>query len=320
MTTIGLSYMAASLAMNVLNKEAATMFRATFLLVIVQMLVSDVVILLMEYRRITYSNWVDVLKWMVVPVAFAGMLSTSIWALKEATLSAVLILKNFLPIISFVAEKFLFDMPSTVSVSIVMSLVVTFCGSVVYGYREVSVSNLGKVLIIVNCLFTLMDRLVQTHFLKRSKDFSVSLPLCMILNNTLGIVPLAALALATGEVYKWPEVVASTGGRTWFWVIMSSGCGACLGYVGLRLQKLVSGTTVLMMQNLNKIVLLLIGVRAFGDQFHMDTAMGSAISIVGCMWYSYLRIPGESKDKTPAPAPQQAGSEAPPKEPAAEAK
>lgn len=294
MTIIG-CYVAASIGMNLLNKEAATTFKATFLLVIIQMVFASVVILLMEFRKMSCTQWRDILKWSVVPIAFAGMLATSMWAMREASLPAVLILKNFLPIVSFAAEKALFDTPLSVTASMLFSLLLTFAGTVLYGFADASVTNWGKLLVVVNCGFTLADRLVQTYYLKLSKDFTLSVPLCMLLNNTLGVVPILALAFASGEMPQWAAVVAQANSATWLWVVLSSGCGACLGYVGLKTQQLVSGTTVLVLQNFNKVLLLAASTAVLGDSMPPLSWLGCAISICSCCWYSALRLPAETK-------------------------
>jgi drug/metabolite transporter (DMT)-like permease len=288
-------YVVASIGMNLLNKEAATTFRSTFLLVIIQMAFASAVILLMEFRKMSCARYGDLLRWAAVPLAFAGMLATSMWAMREASLSAVLILKNFLPIVSFAAEKALFNTPLSITKSMVFSLFVTFVGTVLYGFADASVTNLGKLFVVVNCVFTLADRLIQTYYLKLSGDFTISVPLCMLLNNTLGIVPMLALAFASGEMPQWRAAIDQADSDTWLWVVLSSGCGACLGYVGLRTQQLVSGTTVLVLQNLNKILLLGMSAAFLGDSLRPLSWVGCAISIGGCCWYSALRLPAETK-------------------------
>merc|ERR1719394_667891 len=63
-------------------------------------------------------------------------------------------------------------------------------------------------LILVNCFFTIVDRLVQAHLLKGNKDFSISIPMCF-------------LAVARGEVAHWGHAITSAGKNTWFLVVMS---------------------------------------------------------------------------------------------------
>mmetsp|Transcript_113428 Transcript_113428/g.308085 ORF Transcript_113428/g.308085 Transcript_113428/m.308085 type:complete len:421 (+) Transcript_113428:89-1351(+) len=288
-------YIFASLAMNVLNKKAAKAFEATCLLVIIQMLVSVVVIICMEYDKMKMDKWADFMKWLVVPFAFAGMLGTSMFAFKEASLTTILIMRNILPILTFGFEKALFNQPETMCWKVVMSLLVTLVGSVVYGFVDVSATNLGKLLILVNCAFTIVDRLVQAKLLKGNKDFSISIAMCMFLNNALGVVPMIFLAIATGEISHWGQSLASADLDTWFLVLMSGLCGASLGYVGLRTQQLVSGTTVLVMQNFNKLLIIALGMFVFHEHLTPMSFLGCFVSLLGCFAYGYLRLPSEAK-------------------------
>merc|ERR1719221_924110 len=97
--------MVASLAMNILNKRAAQAFEGTCLLVTIQMLVSVLVIVCMERDKLKVDKWADFLRWLIVPFAFAGMLGTSMFAFKEASLTTFLIIRNMLPILTFGVEK-----------------------------------------------------------------------------------------------------------------------------------------------------------------------------------------------------------------------
>jgi drug/metabolite transporter (DMT)-like permease len=301
-------YIFASLAMNVLNKKAAKAFEGTCLLVIIQMLVSIVVIICMEYDKMKLDKWADFMKWLIVPFAFAGMLGTSMFAFKEASLTTILIVRNILPILTFGFEKALFNQPESVCWKVVMSLVVTLAGSVLYGFVDVSATNLGKVLILVNCGFTIVDRLVQAKLLKGNKDFSISIAMCMLLNNALGIVPMVILAMVTGEVTHWGHSLASANLDTWFLVVMSGLCGASLGYVGLRTQQLMSGTTVLVMQNFNKLLIISLGMFLFHEHMTALSFLGCFVSLLGCFAYGYLRLPAEAgtKDKGQPTAPPKA--------------
>jgi len=301
---VGVLYIFASLAMNILNKKAAKAFEGTCLLVIIQMLVSIVVILCMEWDKMKIDKWSDFMKWLIVPIAFAGMLGTSMYAFKEASLTTILIIRNILPILTFGFEKVLFNQPEFLCWKVVMSLLFTLAGSVLYGFVDVSATNLGKVLILVNCAFTIVDRLVQAKLLKGNKDFSISISMCMLLNNALGIVPMLVLAMVTGEVAHWGHSLASAGPDTWFLVMMSGLCGASLGYVGLRTQQLVSGTTVLVMQNFNKLLVIGLGMFLFHEHMTALSFLGCLVSLLGCFAYGYLRLPAEAKSKDASTPPK----------------
>lgn len=293
------TWLASSMTMNIMNKKAASSFRHTALLVIIQMVVADLMILAFELRKLKVTRSSDLWKWMVIPFFFAGMLATSLWAFKETTLSTVLILRNVLPLCAFATEKYFFGTPEHVSANLVLSMVVTLAGTVVYGYWNLSVTLFGAILIFANCVITVADRVLQRHFLK-NPDFTMSVALCMLVNNLIGILPMLVFALGTAEFGEWGKAVTETDSTTWFWVVMSGLCGTCIGYLGLRTQKLISATTFLMLQNFNKVALLFFGMCFFGDKFEKMSSIGCVVSMLGSVWYSVLRLPSETSSKAPA--------------------
>merc|ERR550525_295561 len=109
----------------------------------------------------------------------------------------------------------------------------------------------------------------------------------------MGIVPMLILAFASNEIPRWRTVLEEASSKAWLWVVLSSGCGACLSYVGLRTQQLVSGTTVLVLQNFNKVLLIAMGSVILGDSLHPLSWVGCVLSIGSCCWYSALRLPAE---------------------------
>jgi uncharacterized membrane protein len=290
------TWLASSMTMNIMNKKAASSFRHTAMLVIIQMVVADLMILVFELKKLKVARYADLWKWMVIPFFFAGMLATSLWAFKETTLSTVLILRNVLPLCAFATEKYFFGTPEHISSSLIMSMVVTLGGTIVYGYWNLSVTLFGAVLIFANCVITVADRVLQRHFLK-NPDFTMSVAMCMLVNNLFGILPMLVFALGTSEFGQWGKAMTETDSTTWFWVMMSGLCGTCIGYLGLRTQKLISATTFLMLQNFNKVALIFFGMCFFGDKFEMISGIGCVVSMLGSVWYSLLRLPAETSSK-----------------------
>merc|ERR1719272_1410937 len=114
--------------------------------------------MLFEYKNMTYGKWQDVLKWSIVPFFFAGMLTTSMWAFKETTMSTVLILRNVLPLLAFAIEKYMFNNPAYVTMPLILSMFVALIGTVMYGAFNISVTRFGALLIAANCVITVADR------------------------------------------------------------------------------------------------------------------------------------------------------------------
>merc|ERR1719183_295089 len=163
-------------------------------------------------------------------------------------------------------------------------MLLTLAGTALYGYTSVSVTRLGVVLVASNCLLTVTDRLIQRHLLS-SPNFTVTLPLCMVVNNTLGILPVMAMAASTGEMRAWATTLRQADENAWYWVGMSSLVGCCLGYLGLKCQQAVSATTFLMLQNATKMLVIVYDMALMHTSFSVLSAIGCCISLVGAIWY-----------------------------------
>jgi len=253
-------YVASSICFQTMSKEVGVNFANPLLLVVIQMLVSSVVISILEAPRMECVRWRDAAKWLFVPFFMSCSLATSILSSRESSSSAVLIVANVLPLLLCCIEWkcTLITVPAQ-TWSILAALSMTLSGALLYGCMDNSArlaSSIGKILIFVNCLCTLANRMIQTYLLQVDMYFSTSLPLCMLLNNSVGILPIVCIAWATGEIQSWTVVLSTASPLTWFWIMMSSVCSTCLGYAGLRMQQTVSGTTVLVMQNFNSTALI----------------------------------------------------------------
>jgi len=300
-------WLISSMAMNFINKHAVDIFEASSLLVILQMIISALVLLVLEYRRMAIGKWVDLAKWSLVPVLFAGVLATSLWALKVSSVSTVLILRNALPLVTLIIDKLLLGASQPVTELQILSILVVLGGTVIYSHWNVAVTSHGVALMIFNCVLIAVDRSLQSHLLK-SPDFSMTPPMCSLVNNVLGIVPMLVLAAATNEVGQWGSVVGQVSKSTWCWVLVSGCCGCSLGYFALLAQKILSVTSFLMLQNLNKIFVVLLGVFVMGDSMPGLSAIGCVLSMLGSICYCYFQLPAEIDMQVLAKEPLDVGS------------
>jgi len=292
-------WIAAGVGMTAVNKRVAGEFQATCFLVIFQMLIADGVILASSFSEMSFGSRYDLAKWMFVPLSFASILATGLWSLKEATMSTVLILRNVLPLMSFAAERWLMDASTTVSTITVLSMLTTLVGTLLYGCWNISVTPRGASLILLNDALMVFDKLLQRHLLQ-SLDFSVSLPLCMLLNNTVGILPILLVACVMGEFHQWPGAVMEASWAAWAKVLLSGMLGCSLGYLALQVQQLVTATTFLVLQNFSKVLVVCLGVLIFGDPISGISAVGCALSIMGSAWYSYVQVRALGCEKEPS--------------------
>lgn len=289
------SWMVVQIAMNLLNKMAAVYFKSTFLCVAIQMAIATIMLVTIEFRSFAGRRQ-DALKWSAVVVFFSGILSSSLWSFKKVSLSTVLILKNMLPIFEFGIEKFI--VPAHINKGVVFtcpvfaSLLVAVVGIALYGVFNVSTSNydtqlIGYLLITVNCIFTIMDRTTE-RFLLKSDDFKMTKPTCLAMNNGVGTIIMVSVSLGTQE--PWMETFVETTPLTWFWVLMSSVCGCCFGYLGIRTYQLVPATTSLVLQNFCKMLTVIISVFVFADDFNPIMALGCVLAFTGMISYGTLQL------------------------------
>jgi len=208
----------------------------------------------------------------------------------------VLIFRNVLPIITFAMEKSMFNNPPVVYAGHWISMAITLLGTVLYGMFNISVTTFGAAVILLGCGLTVLDKLLQRYLLT-SEDFKASLAVCMLINNTVGIVPLFFFALATGEFSLWQTTLLSADKQTWVLVGATGLAGTALGYFGLVVARQLTAASVLMLQNSTKFLIIGIGVAMFGDDITGISAAGCAISMLGSAWYGYEAMKSAAKAK-----------------------
>jgi len=289
------SWIAASICTNLLNKEAASSFSAMCLLVIIQMWIANVVVILVRFNDLQLPSARDFVRWLPVSFLVSGMLGTSIFALEGTTVSTVNIIRNVLPILTFSLEKIFFNSPRQVKAGHILSMVLTLFGTTLYGISNFSVTTWSLVMILLGTLLTVVDKLLQRHLLM-SPDFKQPLAVCMIMNNTFGMLPLLLVALMTGESKVWPRLLEVSPWSTWLTLVGSGLSGCCLGFYGLAVSRLITAASVLMLQNMSKVLVILLSVLLLGDDLSGLSALGCVLSMVGSAWYGYVSLSGRQAE------------------------
>ncbi|CAK8987714.1 unnamed protein product [Durusdinium trenchii] len=283
------SWIAASICTNLLNKEAASSFSAVCLLVIFQMFIANVVVIIIRFEDLQLPSRRDFFRWLPVSFLVSGMLGTSIFALEGTTVSTVNIIRNILPIVTFVLEKIFFNSPRVVRPGHILSMVLTLFGTTLYGLSNFSVTTRSLIFILLGTVLTVVDKLLQRHLLM-SEDFKQPLAVCMIMNNTFGMMPLLLVALLTRETITWPFMLENSSAATWVTLVGSGISGCSLGFYGLAVSRLISAASVLMLQNVSKVLVIVLSVVMLGDDLSGLSAVGCALSILGSAWYGYVAL------------------------------
>lgn len=269
-----------SISMMVTNKLAITAFPYESTLTALQMAFAVLLLLCFAFRSIHIGSLKDVLRWSMVAPFFAGMLLTNMLALKHCTLTLVIVCKTMSPIFTLMAESFYANVQ--VNLQMVASLLIMLLGAVLYT-RELKVEHLvGVRWLTVNVSFSVLTRLLQRRLLADNR-IDISKSGCSLISNALGILPLTLTAYLTGELEAdaAPQKLTSLSNLEMCFIIVSCVVGLGINYTTIWCQSLISATSMLVLINANRFVVILI--EAFFLYRQTSDHRPSATQLAGAM-------------------------------------
>lgn len=279
-------YSLCSCGMMIFNKLAIHEFSLPITLTILQFLFLIVVITIPFYKRINILGFKDTLRWCFVSFLFSVMLSSSMYSFRYVTLGTILIFNNTRTLPSVVIEKFVnrigFDFP------IILSLIGILFGIAIYAYHDMTFSVIGYILCLINMISSVLERVSQKYLISvygiPLTDISM-----MLYNNFFGIIWLSPFVFILKENTKWNASFEQLPSKGWVFIMLSMFCGIFICYTGFRLQRRVSATTFLVINNANKIGVLLFSYFVVGEKYTKGMQIGLFFSISCCFIYGYLR-------------------------------
>jgi multidrug transporter EmrE-like cation transporter len=289
---IASSFAATSISMNMLNKVCVAMTAAPSTLTTIQMAFTVAVTMAFSGREVLQADRRKAFRWMIVPVMYAGMLNSSLLGYKYLTLSLVTVFRNLAPLLTMCVEGLVMEPEHrpTVTLPMVASLLMMVAGAVVYSQGLVGATWVGLVMVVLNTVLALGDRLLQRRLLvSECKDLPLSA--CMTINNTFGMLPTFAMAFAMHEMDGYQAHSASwTDPKAMLLVGLSACMGMGIGFFGLMVQKVMTATSFQVLQNVSKAGVVAVGVGVFGDKLDSPArVIGMALSLFGSACYGYAK-------------------------------
>jgi len=296
---VSASFCATSISMNTLNKACVSLTGSPSILTTIQMAFAVAATLALQWKEVFGADRKKLLRWCIVPVFYAGMLNSSLFAYKYTSLSLMIVFRNLAPLVTMTVENFVMDTQHApkVTLPVVLAIVLMVIGALLSSIGQSDASWIGLAVVLLNTLLAVTDRLIQRRLLvSECKDLPLSA--CMTLNNSLGMLPTFAMAMAMHEVQSISTHQAAwSDPATLFLIGLSGLMGMGIGYFGLMCQKAMTATSFQVLQNLTKIVLVFVGVCVFGDNMDSRTRQGGMmLSIVGSAAYGLARA-SEAADK-----------------------
>jgi len=256
------SWIVCSIGMMVFNKLAITAMPLECTLVATQMAFCVISMLAFCWQSLHVGSMRDLLRWCLVVPLYAGMLLTSVLALKYAPMTLVVTFRALSPLLSLAIERF-YPEPIRVSPGMIASIGAMVLGTVLYVSEMPTSDWSGVQWAVANIFFAVGDRLLQRLMLAKDQcPVDMSKTAITLVNNLAGallLIVAAGLHGEFGEVAGAFEAMDVWGG---FAVASSCIVGVGISYTGIWAQSLISATSFLVLVNANKFVIIFIEVLA----------------------------------------------------------
>lgn len=316
-----------SVGMSVVNKELMNAFPFPAAAAGVQMVFTALLFATVFFPRLHYGSWRDTLRWsLIVPWLFGAQLATSLVATQALTLAQQQLFKNIVPILTLPIERFCTE-NVRITVAILLSLLVVLGGvTLFFTGEQTPPSVVGIVWLVVNQLLVVSGRLVERRFLA-VEQLDLSVTGALLLNNSLGLLPVAIALFVRGEESTYATHVVAPRG----YVLLGASCllGLAIGWCGMSLQKQIPATSFIVLTNLNKVsslctspirllllhtplgigplpvdcaahalcsarvpqvLVIIYGMTFLGEEAHVGVIAGCATALAGGLCYSYAGL------------------------------
>mmetsp|Transcript_20434 Transcript_20434/g.59221 ORF Transcript_20434/g.59221 Transcript_20434/m.59221 type:complete len:344 (-) Transcript_20434:403-1434(-) len=290
--TAMISTFSCSVGMLLLNKLAVRAFPAVCTLLMLQMAASTVLLLLLSWRWLRIGSWHDVCRWFpVVPVFICQML-TSLLALKHASMSLVVAFRGMEPLFALAVECQLSKGAIAISSKMIFAMLGMLLGIGIYCVDMQWSEAHGVVAVRVNMALSIVSRLVQRYLLAAEHNpVDMCLASTTIVNNALSTILLVPAIYATGEFREIPALLASLDRDGELAVSASCVLTCGISLSGVWLQSLISATSVLVMKNAARFIIVLLEIFFLpsGQGLSHRQFIGVCITIIAGMLYGMAR-------------------------------
>jgi solute carrier family 35 protein len=294
-----LSFASCSWGMNVLNKALVQVYQAPSLVTAAQMMMTVIGTLILARNKLT-GETAQVLKWSFVPLLFFGMLVSSFFTYEYLTLSMLMVIRNLGPMVTLPIERMVMpvDKQPVVSSKMIMALIVILSGALVYA-GHIQTSLVGFAFALLNMFLAIADRVAQRRLLT-SECKGLSTETCMLLNNLLGCIPTVALGYGVNEFAHFDS-------NSWFHsssallLLLSGLIGSGICYFAIAVQREISATSFMVLQNAARMAVVVAGVLIFHDPLEsVYHVTGLMLSFGGAIWYGQTQLEATAEAKKKA--------------------
>merc|ERR1719482_161182 len=201
-----------------------------------------------------------------------------------------MIVRNLTPLVTLPVEMAIMpaDKQPNVSRWMIMALTVMLAGAFAYG-GAITLSWVGLTFALLNMILAIADRVAQRKLLTSScKDLSTET--CVLLNNLLGCIPTALMGYRLGEVKEFNSALWFQSSATLL-LILSGIIGSGICYFAIAVQREITATSFMVLQNTARMCVVVAGIVIFGDSIDSVSKInGLILSFGGAIWYGRTQL------------------------------
>jgi len=263
------------------------------------------------FWTLRFGSKKDVVRWVtIVPALYGGMLVSSSIAQVYATLGLQIVVRNLAPLIALPVERVMNE-PIVIDVWTVAAMFTVLLGVGFYvienmggapyhveNEKRQSMRDLapGVVLMLLNMVIAIFERIYQRKLIAIEK-VDISKTGMLLLNNAFSMAPVALVGLLPpiGD-YNWDKLQywGTSGPHAraagdWVLLVLSGVTGLAIGWTAINAQQYVTATTMLLITNLNKVVVIAIGMIFMKEPNGYFAIIGCVIALGGGVWYALAR-------------------------------
>ena len=192
-------------------------------------------------------------------------------ALRHASMGAVVVVRAIAPLPTLAVEALVGEKVQ-VDLATVLALLLGLGGVLLYSRHDIQFSPAGIAWLGVNTVAAVIERVLQRNMIAVDA-IDVSKQGMMLINNGVGSVLLLPLVFAFGEGGRLVPTSIGVDGRALLLLLLSCANGMAISYAGINVQKHVTATAMLVLNNTSKFAVVAFGIfilEASGCHSHSD--------------------------------------------------
>eukprot|EP00401_Gymnodinium_catenatum_P007775 CAMPEP_0117620796 /NCGR_PEP_ID=MMETSP0784-20121206/87311_1 /TAXON_ID=39447 /ORGANISM="" /LENGTH=305 /DNA_ID=CAMNT_0005424717 /DNA_START=173 /DNA_END=1086 /DNA_ORIENTATION=+ len=276
--------------MKVFNEALNEILVAPNFVLAIQLQFAVLATLFFSGGKLTIAR-LQMLKWSFAALLYCGVQLSLAFSYKHLAFSKLALILSPSPIVTLLIEKCVMpiDKRPAVSLAVVVALCTLPLGWLLFS-DNIVFSLVGLAVALLHMVLSITNHVVQRRFLTTECN-SLSIEVCVVLNNVIAVVPAARFGMMMGEFTKFD-------GTLWFgsiptFLLLLGSCICCAGmcYVTIAMQREVSATSLMVLQNASRMGLVAAGIVLCHEPLaSARQAVGLTLSFAGTLCYARTQL------------------------------